>query len=324
MILASRIVCRFFSFFTRAIKMKILLASPRGFCAGVNRAIQTLAEIRNRAEGPIYVLHEIVHNFWVVDSFRKQGVRFVESLSDVPPGETVLFSAHGISPAVRKEAARRRLQTIDATCPLVQRIHEMSRRFAADGYQILLIGHAGHQEVIGTLGEAPERMTLVSSLEEIDRLDFPPDTKLVCLTQTTLSHQNARQIIDALKRRFPDLVEPPNSGICFATRHRQEAVESLLPEADLLLVVGSRNSSNSRRLAELGEAARKPARLIDGPADLRSDWFSGNETVLLTAGASAPEEVVQKTVEWLAERFDATVQSRVVHEENVVFQPPGP
>ena len=306
--------------------MKILLVRPRGFCAGVNRAVETLSLLCDRASGPIYAFHEIVHNFWVVDHFRKRGVRFVESLEEIPEGGTVLFSAHGISPAVRERARTRSLKTIDATCPLVARVHQLAKQLARDGFHIFLLGHPGHQEVIGTLGEAPEKMTLVSTAAEARTL--PPDTggptgtKRTYLMQTTLSDEGWREIVAALRERFPDLIDPPGAGVCFATRNRQEAVRQIAPESDAVLVVGSRNSSNSKRLAELGEKSGNPSYLIDGPVDIDPKWFTADSTILMTAGASAPEEILDLCVKRLAELFDVEVVERVVCEENVTFSAP--
>ena len=303
--------------------MKLILVKPRGFCAGVNRAVQILSRAcAGAGETQIYVLHEIVHNSWVVEGFRRRGVLFVESLDEVPEGETVLFSAHGVSPAVRRQAAGRNLKTVDATCPLVASLHRLARRFAAEGWHIFLIGHKGHQEVTGTLGEAPEQMTLVSSAAEVPALLLPetadPD-KLTYLTQTTLSEEGWREIVAALRARFPALADPPGAGVCFATRNRQEAVRRVAPEADALLVVGSANSSNSRRLAELGEKSAVPSFLINGPDDIDPVRFSPEMTLLMTAGASAPEEVFQKCVEKLAAFFPVEIEERTVCEENVSF-----
>lgn len=294
--------------------MKIILVQPRGFCAGVHRAVQILSQTCDRADGPIYVFHEIVHNFWVVDHFRNRGVRFVESLDEIPAGETVLFSAHGVSPAIREEAQSRSLKMIDATCPLVARVHQMAKRFAAEGYHIFFIGHRGHQEVIGTLGEAPENMTLVSSVQEARGLptaeNWPAETKFTYLMQTTLSDEGWREIAAVLRERFPTLTDPPGTGVCLATRHRQGAVRNTAPEADVVLVVGSRNSSNSRRLAELGEKSGKPSYLIDGPDDIDPAWFLPDSTILMTAGASAPEEIIDLCVQRLASLFDVEISER--------------
>lgn len=302
--------------------MKILLASPRGFCAGVNMAIDTLDQAIRLFGTPIYVFHEIVHNRYVVERFRSQGAVFVDDLAEVPEGSRLLFSAHGVSPEVRATAARRKLRAIDATCPLVTKVHLEAVRFARAGYKILLIGHAGHDEVLGTMGEAPEAMLLVQSPEEVDSLDFPPATRLAYLTQTTLSVDDANRIIARLRERFPDIVGPPKEDICYATQNRQEAVRQLAAETDICLVLGSTNSSNSQRLAELAGESGIPARLIDGAADVDLAWFTGDETVLITAGASAPESAVEQCVELLREKFGATVEHRTLREEDVYFPLP--
>src|SRR6478609_4921667 len=234
--------------------MKVILAAPRGFCAGVNMAIESL-DLTIRAFGtPVYVYHEIVHNKYVVDTFRAKGAIFVESIEQVPIGSTLLFSAHGVSPEVRRIARERKLAAIDATCPLVTKVHLEAIRYAKEGYTILLIGHEGHDEVIGTMGEAPQAMVLVESAEEADKLEFPPDTKLAYLTQTTLSVDDANRIISRLRARFPQIANPPKDDICYATQNRQEAIHLLAREADLVLVLGSQNSSNSKRLAEIANS----------------------------------------------------------------------
>ena len=283
--------------------MKIILASPRGFCAGVNMAIETLEQSIKIFGPPVYVYHEIVHNQHVVERFRGEGAVFVDDLGEVPAGANLLFSAHGISPEVREFARQRQLNTIDATCPLVTKVHLEAVRFAKSGYKIILVGHAGHDEVIGTMGEAPEALCLVGSIEEVDQLEFPPNTKLAYLTQTTLSVDDANRIIDRLKQRFPKIVGPPKEDICYATQNRQEAVAKFARESDVVLVIGSQNSSNSQRLAELATETGTPGHLIDGPANIDPAWFRGDETVLITAGASAPESVVQECIEFLKQRF---------------------
>jgi 4-hydroxy-3-methylbut-2-enyl diphosphate reductase len=301
--------------------MKIILASPRGFCAGVNMAIETL-ELAIKLFGvPIYVYHEIVHNKHVVERFRAQGAVFVETLDEVPEGAQLLYSAHGVSPEIRRVSAERNLKTIDATCPLVIKVHLEAVRYAKDGYTIVLIGHEGHDEVIGTMGEAPEAIILVESPEDVDRLELSTD-KLAYLTQTTLSVDDANRIIARLKQRFPHIVGPPKEDICYATQNRQEAVRLLTREANVVLVLGSQNSSNSQRLAELATEAGVPAHLIDGPADIDLAWFSPQDTVLITAGASAPENVVEQCVKLLEERFGATTESRAIREEEVYFPLP--
>lgn len=302
--------------------MKILLAGPRGFCAGVNMAIDTLDLSIQLYGTPIYVYHEIVHNRHVVERFRAEGAVFVDQLSEVPEGSRLLFSAHGVSSEVRRVAAERRLKTIDATCPLVTKVHLEALRFARQGYKILLVGHQGHDEVVGTMGEAPEAFVLVESPEQVDRLEFAPGTKLAYLTQTTLSVDDANRIIGRLKQRFPEIVGPPKEDICYATQNRQEAVRQLAREADIALVLGSQNSSNSQRLAELAAETGVRAYLIDGAADVDLNWFHGDETVLITAGASAPESVVEECVALLRDKFAATVESRSIREEEVYFPLP--
>jgi 4-hydroxy-3-methylbut-2-enyl diphosphate reductase len=302
--------------------MKILLASPRGFCAGVNMAIETL-ETAIRLHGtPIYVFHEIVHNKHVVERFVREGAVFVDAVEEVPEGAVLLFSAHGVAPEVRRVAADRRLRAIDATCPLVTKVHLEAIKYARAGYRLILIGHEGHDEVIGTMGQAPDAFTLVETDEEVDSLSFGPTDRLAYLTQTTLSVDDASRIIARLKERFPQIVGPPKDDICYATQNRQEAVRLLSEDADLTLVLGSRNSSNSQRLAELARERGIPAFLIDGADEIDAGWFDGVETVVITAGASAPESVVQDCVRWLAERFGATVEERTIREEDVYFPLP--
>jgi len=304
--------------------MRVLLASPRGFCAGVNMAIESL-DLALKAFGtPVYVFHEIVHNRYVVDAFRRKGAVFVDSLEDVPERATLLFSAHGVSPAVREHARRRNIQAIDATCPLVIKVHLEARRFAREGHTIVLIGHDGHDEVVGTMGEAPEAICLVESPEDVDRLDLPDDVKIAYLTQTTLSVDDANRIIDRLRQRFPQLVGPPRDDICYATQNRQQAVRVLAVEADVVLVVGSRNSSNSRRLEELASECGVAAYLIDDADDIQDAWLREADTVLMTAGASAPESLVQQCVDWLCERYQASVEVRSISQEDVHFPLPKP
>jgi 4-hydroxy-3-methylbut-2-enyl diphosphate reductase len=302
--------------------VKIILANPRGFCAGVNMAIESLDRALELYGTPLYVYHEIVHNRPVVERFCKRGVVFVDDISEIPAGATVLYSAHGVAPALRASAAERNLRAIDATCPLVTKVHLEAVRFARDGYTILLIGHEGHDEVIGTMGEAPANILLVQDEAEVDQLDLPADAKLAYLTQTTLSVDDANIIINALKRRFPQIVGPSRDDICYATQNRQEAVKELVPEADVVVVFGSQNSSNSKRLEEIAQGYGKRAHLIDGVGEIGADWFTGAETVLITAGASAPEEVVEECVVYLQKKFGATVEARTVREEHVSFPLP--
>jgi 4-hydroxy-3-methylbut-2-enyl diphosphate reductase len=302
--------------------MKILLASPRGFCAGVNMAIDTL-ETAIRLHGtPIYVFHEIVHNKHVVDRFVREGAVFVDRVEDVPEGAVLLFSAHGVAPDVRRVAIERKLRAIDATCPLVTKVHLEAVKYAKAGYRIMLIGHEGHDEVIGTMGQAPDAFTLVEDAEAVDTLPFGPDDRLAYLTQTTLSVDDASRIINRLKARFPQIVGPPKDDICYATQNRQEAVRLLSDGADIVLVLGSQNSSNSQRLAELARERGIRAHLIDGANEIDPAWFSGTETVVITAGASAPESVVQDCVSWLRDRYAATVEERTIREEDVYFPLP--
>jgi 4-hydroxy-3-methylbut-2-enyl diphosphate reductase len=302
--------------------MKIILANPRGFCAGVNMAIESLDRALELFGIPLYVYHEIVHNRPVVERFRKRGVVFVDTIDEIPAGATVLYSAHGVAPAIREAAVARRLRAIDATCPLVTKVHLEAVRFAREGYTILLIGHAGHDEVLGTMGEAPANIRLVQDTDDVARLDLPPDARLAYLTQTTLSVDDAETIITALRRRYPHIVGPSRDDICYATQNRQEAVKELVPEADVVVVLGSHNSSNSMRLAEIAQSCGKRAYLIDGVSEIGADWFTGGETVLITAGASAPEEVVEECVAYLRARHGATVESRTVREEHVSFPLP--
>lgn len=302
--------------------MKVLLANPRGFCAGVNMAIECLEECIRAFGTDIYVYHEIVHNRYVVERFSRQGVTFVDDVAEVPRGSLLLYSAHGVSPEIRRQARERALRTIDATCPLVTKVHLEAVKFANAGYNILLIGHEGHDEVIGTMGEAPESITLVESPEDVEQLPFGENDKLAYLTQTTLSVEEAGRVIRRLEERFPQIESPPKDDICYATTNRQHAVRQLIDRADLLLVLGSQNSSNSRRLMEIGLADGKPAYLIDGKNELRDSWFDGIESVLITAGASAPEVVVQECLDYLSEHFGATVEEVTTRDEHVTFPLP--
>lgn len=302
--------------------MRILLASPRGFCAGVNMAILCLEECIRVFGNEIYVYHEIVHNKYVVDRFTREGVTFVDRLEQVPSGSVLLYSAHGVSPEIRKHAKARGLRTIDATCPLVTKVHLEAVKYAQEGYHIVLIGHEGHDEVIGTMGEAPQSITLVESAADVDTLSFPEGAKLAYLTQTTLSVEEAGSVIAALERRFPTIEHPPKEDICYATTNRQHAVREMIAQVDLLLVLGSQNSSNSRRLEEIGVTAGKQAHLIDGAHELQEDWFTGIETVGITAGASAPEVVVEETINAIRTRYGATVEEFKTRDENVHFQLP--
>jgi 4-hydroxy-3-methylbut-2-enyl diphosphate reductase len=304
--------------------MKVILASPRGFCAGVNMAIESLDLAIQTFGTPVYVYHEIVHNKYVVEGFREKGAIFVDDLSEVPPDSYLLFSAHGVSPEIRETARERNLFAIDATCPLVIKVHLEAIRFAKEGYTIVLIGHEGHDEVVGTMGEAPEAIVLVEDEEDVEQLTVADESKIAYLTQTTLSVDDANRIIDCLKRRFPRIAGPPKEDICYATQNRQEAVKLLSDECDVVLVVGSQNSSNSQRLRELARENGVRAYLIDGPDDVDLDWFDGSETIVLTAGASAPETLVESCIDLLVERFSATVETRTIREEEVHFPLPRP
>ena len=301
--------------------MQIILANPRGFCAGVNMAIESLERSLDLFGAPLYVYHEIVHNKYVVERFQRRGVVFVESLDEVPEGSPLLYSAHGVSPQVREEAKGRKLKAIDATCPLVTKVHLEAVKYAGEGYTILLIGHEGHDEVIGTMGEAPERIILVETAEDVARLEFNPE-KIAYLTQTTLSVDDANVVIAAIREKFPQVANPPKDDICYATQNRQEAVRELARRADLVLVLGSQNSSNSRRLAEIAGSLGPHAHLIDGVVEIDDGWFDGVENVLITAGASAPEDVVQECIDYLQSRFGATIVEEWVREENVHFPLP--
>ncbi len=302
--------------------MKVLLANPRGFCAGVNMAIEALETALKLFGKPIYVYHEIVHNRPIVEQFESLGVVFVGDISEVPSGQTVLYSAHGVSPEIREHSLARNLRAIDATCPLVTKVHLEAIRYAKEGYTIVLIGHEGHDEVIGTMGEAPAAMVLVENAEDVETLALPADAKLAFLTQTTLSVDETKGIIVALQKKYPQIVGPNKADICYATQNRQEAVRELVPEAEVVVVLGSQNSSNSNRLAEIARQQGKTAYLIDRVSEMREDWFGPNDRVLVTAGASAPEEHVQDCVNFLIEKFDATVENRSIREENVIFPLP--
>ncbi|MEO1128146.1 MAG: 4-hydroxy-3-methylbut-2-enyl diphosphate reductase [Planctomycetota bacterium] len=303
--------------------MRIILANPRGFCAGVHMAIDVVDQLLDLCpDKAIYVFHEIVHNKHVVHRFRDRGVVFVEDVAEVPPGNIVVFSAHGVSPQVRQVAQERGLTAVDATCPLVTKVHMEAIRYARQGYQILLIGHADHQEVVGTRGEAPDAIQVVEKPEDIEHLNVRDANKLVYLTQTTLSIDDARVIIDALKKAFPNIKEPPSSDICYATTNRQHAVRAIAPDCDLCLVVGSRNSSNSVRLTELSENVGCPARLIDDVTEIEPAWFEDVQRVLVTAGASAPEDLVASLVKKLVNEYAAEIEVADVSEEDVEFAIP--
>lgn len=303
---------------------KLYLASPRGFCAGVDRAIHIVSCALEKFGAPIYVRHEIVHNQFVVNRLRNLGAIFVESLDEVPENATVIFSAHGVAESVYQEAKDRRLHVLDATCPLVQRVHMSAKRHYAEGRHVILIGHAGHAEVEGHLGQLPAgAITLIRHADDVKDLSFPLGTKLAYITQTTLSVAESKGIIDALHERFPDIVGPARGDLCYATGNRQGAVSAICDQVQLLIVVGSRNSSNSSRLAELGKERGIPSKLIDSVEDLDPAWFDGVETAGLSSGASAPEDLVQDVVEWMRRKFAGLeVVDAVTMQEKVKFPIP--
>ncbi|MCP2168620.1 4-hydroxy-3-methylbut-2-enyl diphosphate reductase [Goodfellowiella coeruleoviolacea] len=301
---------------------RILLAGPRSFCAGVERAIEIVERALASRGAPVYVRKQIVHNAYVVDDLARRGAVFVEELDEVPDGATVVFSAHGVSPAVRAEAERRGLDVIDGTCPLVSKVHAKARRYAARGDTVVLIGHAGHEEVEGTLGEAPESMVLVETVDQIRELSVPDPERVSYLTQTTLAVDETAEFVDALREKFPLLHEPPSEDICYATTNRQHALNAIVAEADLVLVVGSPNSSNSVRLVELSRRQGTPAHLIDRAGDIDPAWLDGVRTVGLTAGASAPPALVTEVVTALGELGPVTVEEREVTRETTHFELP--
>jgi len=300
---------------------KVVLASPRGFCAGVVRAIDIVKIALEVFPKPVYVRKEIVHNRHVVEELRSEGAVFVDSLEDVPEGKTVVFSAHGVSPAVRLEAENRKLHVIDATCPLVTKVHLEAARYVQKGYKVLLIGHTGHDEVIGTMGVSETSIFLVTCIEDVERLILRPDEEVAYITQTTLSLFDTEEIIRALKEKFPLIEGPPSADICYATQNRQLAVRDLAVISDLILVVGSKNSSNSNRLVEEALKRNIPSYLIDDHSDVCPEWFDGVKTVGVTSGASAPDSLVADLVNWLS-RDGAEVEELIVQKENVEFALP--
>ncbi|GJM27066.1 MAG: 4-hydroxy-3-methylbut-2-enyl diphosphate reductase [Phycisphaerae bacterium] len=302
--------------------MKIILAKPRGFCAGVERAIKCVEESLERYGAPVYVLNDIVHNKHVVDELRSRGAVFVKELSEVPEGARLLFSAHGVGPERYEHADKYKMEVIDATCPLVEKVHNEARRFAANDYTIILIGEDGHDETVGTMGWAPENIRLVFTSEDVDALDVPNPDHVSYITQTTLSVQDCDRVIKKLREKFPNIQGPPKSDICYATSNRQAAVAALSPHVDFVLVVGDRESANSNRLAEICRAEGKPAQLISNAAMIDPDWLDGMESILLTAGASAPELLVQGVIEWFRERGPVEVEEREVMMEDVHFKLP--
>jgi 4-hydroxy-3-methylbut-2-en-1-yl diphosphate reductase len=301
---------------------RVLLAAPRGYCAGVDRAVETVERALDLHGAPVYVRKEIVHNKHVVEQLSQRGAIFVEQETEVPEGEMVVFSAHGVAPAVHENAAARRLRTIDATCPLVTKVHVEARRFAEDGYTIVMIGHEGHEEVEGTMGEAPGSIVLVQTAEEVAALEVPDPERLAFITQTTLSVDETTAIIAALRARFPAIVSPKSDDICYATTNRQIAVKQLARECDLVLVIGSTNSSNSNRLVEVAREHGAASHLIDFHHQVRDEWLEGVETVGITSGASAPEELVERLVEFFRERGAGEVAELRTVDEDVRFMLP--
>ncbi len=301
---------------------RLLLASPRGYCAGVERAVETVERALELQGPPVYVRKQIVHNAHVVRDLERRGAVFVESEEDAPEGALLVLSAHGVAPAVHEGAARRGLQTVDATCPLVAKVHAEARRYAAEGYTILLVGHKGHEEVEGTLGEAPEATVLVQTADDAARVRVSDPARVAYVTQTTLSVDETAEIVATLRRRFPEIEGPQAGDICYATTNRQRAVKELVSEIDLLLVIGSQNSSNSKRLVETARAAGVAAHLIDDEAAIDERWLEGAETVGLTSGASAPEHLVRRVCEWFRARGVEEIVSAGAVVEDVFFRLP--
>lgn len=303
---------------------RVIVAAPRGYCAGVDRAVVTVHRALQKYGAPVYVRKQIVHNLHVVKTLEEKGAIFVDELDEVPTGELVIFSAHGVSPAVREEAKSRNLRTIDATCPLVTKVHNEARRFAKQGLPILLIGHEGHEEVEGTQGEAPENITLVQHPDEVDGLDVPTDQPVAWLSQTTLSVDETSQTVQKLREKYPQLLDPPSDDICYATSNRQAAIKEIAADSDLVIVVGSANSSNSVRLVEVAaEAGAKRAERVDYAEEIDPSWLEGVETVGLTSGASVPEELVQGVIERLAELgYPQATEEQLVDEQMSFSLPP--
>ncbi|MEV0257426.1 4-hydroxy-3-methylbut-2-enyl diphosphate reductase [Streptomyces sp. NPDC050732] len=302
---------------------RVLLAAPRGYCAGVDRAVIAVEKALEQYGAPIYVRHEIVHNKYVVQTLEKKGAIFVDQTAEVPEGSIVMFSAHGVAPTVHAEAAERRLATIDATCPLVTKVHKEAVRFAKEDYDILLIGHEGHEEVIGTSGEAPDHITLVDGPEDVANVEVRDPDKVVWLSQTTLSVDETMETVDALKGKFPNLLSPPSDDICYATQNRQTAVKKLAEDAELVIVVGSKNSSNSIRMVEVAlDAGAAASHLVDNAGEIDEAWLEGVTTVGLTSGASVPDVLVDGVIEWLAERGFEDVETVKTAEESITFSLP--
>ncbi|CAG9178906.1 4-hydroxy-3-methylbut-2-enyl diphosphate reductase [Cupriavidus pampae] len=305
-----------------ALDAEILLAQPRGFCAGVDRAIEIVERALERFGSPIYVRHEIVHNAYVVENLRQKGAVFVDELDEVPQGSTVIFSAHGVSKEVRADAVERGLTVFDATCPLVTKVHVEVGKMRAEGCEIIMIGHRGHPEVEGTMGQSERGMLLVESVEDVQRLEVKDPTQLAYVTQTTLSVDETAEIVRALKERFPEIREPKKQDICYATQNRQDAVKFMVPQVEVVIVVGSPNSSNSNRLRELADRLGVPAYMVDDPSQLQPEWVAGKRRIGLTAGASAPEALAQAIVERLRALGARSVRALDGVEENMSFPLP--
>jgi 4-hydroxy-3-methylbut-2-enyl diphosphate reductase len=301
---------------------EILLAQPRGFCAGVDRAITIVEQALEKFGAPIYVRHEIVHNAYVVNDLRSRGAVFVDELSEVPAGNTVIFSAHGVAPAVRQEAEARGLKIFDATCPLVTKVHVEVTKMRKEGMHIIMIGHRGHPEVEGTMGQAPDGIQLVENIKDVEALDIPANAPVAYVTQTTLSVDETKEIVDALKQKYPAIAQPKKQDICYATQNRQDAVKFMAPQVDLVIVVGSPNSSNSNRLRELSEKLGVVSYMVDQPSQLKSEWFVGKKRVGLTAGASAPESLAQSIIERIKELGPKNVRTLDGIVENTSFPLP--
>jgi 4-hydroxy-3-methylbut-2-enyl diphosphate reductase len=301
---------------------KLLLAAPRGYCAGVDRAVQTVERALDLYGAPVYVRKEIVHNKHVVEQLRERGAVFVDQETDVPEGETVVFSAHGVAPSVHRNAEGRALRTIDATCPLVTKVHVEAKKFAAQGYTIVLVGHAGHEEVEGTMGEAPESIVLIETEADVDTLEVEDPDRVAYISQTTLAVDETRAIIARLRERFPNITGPRTDDICYATTNRQAAVKQMAPHCDLVLVIGSRNSSNSNRLVEVAREHGADSHLIDSEEQVREEWLEGTRVVGITSGASAPEELVQRLVAFFRARGTEHVEEFEVVQEDVRFMLP--
>ena len=302
--------------------MKAIIASPRGFCAGVDRAIKIVELTLQKYGLPLYVRHEIVHNKFVVESLRKKGVIFVEELNEIPKGSNVVFSAHGVAPEIYAQAKTHSLNIIDATCPLVSKVHYEVQKFAKEEFQIILIGHKNHPEVIGIIGEAPNSCTLVESISDIQELKFSTNQKLAFVTQTTLSTDETQTIVNELRKKYPNIISPPKEDICYATTNRQKAVKEIAPKVDIILIIGSKNSSNTQKLASVAKKAGVSAHLIDGANEINPVWLQNKKTIGITAGASAPEIIIKEVIKHLKELGVKEIHEEIIVEENIIFSLP--